>query len=34
MFINIDTYFMKDTYLAALEAARTTIIAADSLTSN
>lgn len=31
MYINIDTYFMKDTYTAALEAARTTLIAANSL---
>lgn len=31
MFINIDTYFMKDTYYSALEAARTTLIAANSL---
>lgn len=34
MYINLDTYFMKDTYIAALEAARTTLIAADSLATN
>ena len=28
MYINLDTYFMKHTYNAALEAARTTLIAA------
>ena len=31
MFINIDTYFMKDTYRAAKEAVRSTIIAVDSV---
>lgn len=31
MYINIDTYFMKDTYVSALEAARTTVIAAQEL---
>lgn len=33
MYINTDTYFMKDTYIAALEAARTTIIAAEDLSN-
>lgn len=32
MYINTDTYFMKNTYIAALEAARTTLIAANNLT--
>lgn len=34
MYINQDTYFMKDTYFAAVEAARTTVIATDLLISN
>jgi hypothetical protein len=28
MYINMDTYFMKDTYIAATEAVRTTLLAA------
>lgn len=31
MYINMDTYFMKDTYHAAREAVRTTVRAVDQL---
>ena len=31
MFINQDTYFMKDTYFAAIEAARTTVIGTQTI---
>ena len=34
MFINVDTYFMKDTFSAAKEAARTCIYVVDSLLSS
>ena len=34
MFINIDTYFMKDTYMAAKEAVRTCVYTVDSLLSS
>ena len=33
MFINVDTYFMKDTYFAAREAARSCVDAVDNLLS-